>query len=171
MTEGETEAGRHLVLAGRHARHRLLVMRSAATSPGGYVVAADSSMPVRLAALSAFHEDPRSPQAGAARAALKPSAYQRHRLALLLAILDRLEQSPRDPPTIRQIAGELVFPSRTFERAIDWKSSSHRRQAQRLVAEARRMMTTGYRDLLRSCTRRDGTTDHGDIRGAGGNPC
>ncbi len=40
-----------------------------------------------------------------------------------------------------------------YERAIEWKTSSHRRQAQRLVAEARRMMATGYRDLLKGSMR------------------
>ena len=151
LVEIRTEAGHHMVLAGKQARHRILITDY--SDSGGYIVRADRAMPFALAALSAFHEDHSSPRAAAARAVLKPSAYQRHRLALLLAILDRFELPAGGRAPIRQIASELVFPGWTFERAIDWKSSSHRRQTQRLVAEARRMMATGYRDLLRGCMR------------------
>lgn len=151
VMEMMTEAGRHLVLAGQHARHRIVITDH--SDHAGYIVRADRAMPLALAALSAFHEDRCSPRAAAARAILTPSANQRRRLALLLSILDRLEQPASGAATTRQIASELVFPGWTFERAIDWKSSSHRRQTQRLVAEARRMMATGYRDLLRGCMR------------------
>ncbi len=150
LAEAETEAGRHMVLAGRQARHRILMMH-----PGerdGYFVPGDRALPIRLAALGAFHA-PRSRQAAASRTALKPTAYQRRRLSLLLAILDRLQQPSREPATVRQIAHELVLPGLGYERAIEWKTSSHRRQAQRLVAEARRMMATGYRDLLKGSMR------------------
>lgn len=151
LVDARTQNGHHLVLAGKRARHRILIGDHG--DRAGYIVRADRSMPFALAALGAFHENRCGPRAAAARTILMPTAYQRHRLALLVSILDRLEQSASRGATIRQIAGELVFPGQTFDRAIDWKSSSHRRQTQRLVAEARRMMATGYRDLLRGCMR------------------
>ena len=150
LAEAETEAGRHIVLAGRRARHRLVMMHSAERD--GYFVPGDRSIPIRLAARGAFH-DRRGRQASGSPAALKPTAYQRRRLALLLAILDRLEQPSRGPATVRQITRDLLLPGLGYERAIEWKTSSHRRQAQRLIAEARRMMATGYRDLLRGSMR------------------
>ena len=160
LVEAEAGADRHLVLAGKHARHRLVVTPPAARD--GYIVRADRSMSVRLAALSAFHEHPRSRQAIAARAALTPSPYLRHRLVLLLAILDRLDPPSGEPATVRQIARDLTFPGQDYDRAIEWKSSSDRRQTQRLVAEARRMTTTGYRDLLTGSMRLASRTERCD---------
>lgn len=144
------------MLASTRARHRLVVMYSAERD--GYFLPADS-IPIRLAALGAFH-DFRGRQTVGSPAALKPTAYQSRRLALLLAVLDRLEQSA----PVRQIAHELVLPGLGYERAIEWKTSSHRRQAQRLIAEARRMMATGYRDLLRSSMRPALFSEPGDDR-------
>jgi hypothetical protein len=150
LIEAETEAGRHMVLAGRRARHRLLILHT--PKRDGYFVPGDGSLPVRLAALGAFHDRGSRPAVGS-RTALRPTAYQRHRLSLLLAILDRMQQPSSEPPTVRHIVRDLMCSSLEHERAIEWKTSSHRRQAQRLIAEARRMMTTGYRDLLRGSMR------------------
>ena len=150
LTEAETETGRHMVLAGRRARHRLLMMHSSARD--GYFFPGDNSLSVRLAALGAFH-DHGDRQALGSRTALKPTAYQRHRLSLLLAILDRMQQPSSEPATVRHVVRDLMFSGLEHERAIEWKTSSHRRQAQRLIAEARRMMATGYRDLLRGSMR------------------
>jgi hypothetical protein len=157
LAQAKTERGRHIVLASMRARHRLVITHSAERD--GYFVPKDHSIPIRLAALGAFH-DLRSRQTVGSPAALKPTAYQRRRLALLLAILDRLEQSA----TVRQIAHELVLPGLGYERAIEWKTSSHRRQAQRLIAEARRMMAIGYRDLLRGSMRPALFSEPGDDR-------
>lgn len=164
LAEAKTEAGRHMVLAGRRARHRLLMMHS--TKHDGYFVPGDRSLPIRLAALGAFH-DPRGRQTSGSPAALKPTAYQRRRLALLLAILDRLEQPSCEPATVRQITRDLLLPRIDYERAIEWKTSSHRRQAQRLIAEARRMMATGYRDLLKGSMRPALSSEPSDDRGTG----
>lgn len=151
VAEAEVGPDRHIVLAGKHARHRLLMTPPAAR--GGYIVRADCSISVRLAALSAFHGPQRSRQATAARATLTPSPYLRHRLVLLLAILDRLDPNSGEPATVRQIARDLTFRGHDYDRAIEWKSSSGRRQTQRLIAEAHRMVTTGYRDLLKCSPR------------------
>ena len=164
LVEAKTEAGRHMVLAGRRARHRLRMMH--APKRGGYFVPGDASLPVRLAALGAFH-DHGSRQAVGLRKALRPTSYQRHRLSLLLAILDRMQQPSSEPATVRQIVRDLMCSGLEHERAIEWKTSSYRRQAQRLIAEARRMMTTGYRDLLRGSMRPVVTDRHRDGRDTG----
>jgi hypothetical protein len=160
VAAAEVGAERHIVLAGKHARHRLVMTPLAARD--GYIVPADRSMSVRLAALSAFHEHQRSRQASAARATLTPSPYLRHRLVLLLAILDRVDPHSGEPATVRQIARDLTFRGHDYDRAIEWKSSSGRRQTQRLIAEARRMVATGYRDLLKCSPRHASRTGHCD---------
>lgn len=166
LVEAETEEGRHLVLAGTHSRHRLLMMPAIAC--GGYIVRVDQGLTVQLAALTAFHEAPGSGKTILARAALRPSGYISRRLALLLTILDRLDASSGESATVRQIACELVFPGLDYERAIGWKSSSQRRHTQRLVTEARRMMTSGYRALLGGSMLRASLLDRGDDRNPAG---
>lgn len=68
---------------------------------------------------------------------------------LLLRILDRLAGPETCLPTLRTIAMDVVYPHSQFGRVIEWKSSSERRQTQRLVSEARFLMKAGYRDLLK----------------------
>ncbi len=69
-------------------------------------------------------------------------------LHLLLAILDALSRAP-EGVMLKDIAGTIVYRGLSAQRAIDWKSSSQRRQTQRLVVEARRMASHGYLGLLR----------------------
>ena len=143
-----SNAGDHLVLAGGGARHRLLVMASARLGGDNYLIPQDQSVPIRLAALDAFHCCVAGSAVPTKRYQLRPTTYQSQRLRLLLAILDTLGRAP-EGVTLREIAGTLVYRGLSAQRAIDWKSSSQRRQTQRLVAEARRMASHGYLDLLR----------------------
>lgn len=166
----QSEAGRHVVLAGPGVRHRLLIVSCASAPRDGYLVPHDGLLSVRLAALTAFAADPRSPDTSAARAVLTPSHYQRRRLALLLAILDRQQAGSGEPATIRHVAQDLIYPGLVSGRAIDWKSSSHRRQAQRLLAAARRMMASGYRDLLKASTGPGQANPDEPRRGGDGKP-
>ena len=143
-----SNAGDHLVLADTGARHRLLVMASARLGGDNYLIPQDQSVPIRLAALDAFHRCVDGSAVPTKRYPLRPTTYQSRRLHLLLAILDNLARAP-EGVTLREIAGTLVYRGLSAQRAIDWKSSSQRRQTQRLVAEARRMASHGYLDLLR----------------------
>ena len=143
-----SNAGDHLVLADSGARHRLLVMASARPGGDNYLIPQDQSVPIRLAALDAFHRCVAGSAVPTKRYPLRPTTYQSRRLHLLLAILDNLARAP-EGVTLREIAGTLVYRGLSAQRAIDWKSSSQRRQTQRLVAEARRMASHGYLDLLR----------------------
>ena len=137
-----------MVLADVGGRHRLLVVASARLGGDNYLIPQDQSVPIRLAALDVFHCCVDGSSVPAKRHQLRPTAYQSHRLHLLLAILDNLARAP-EGVTLREIAGTLVYRGWSAQRAIDWKSSSQRRQTQRLVAEARRMASHGYLGLLR----------------------
>ena len=143
-----SNAGDHLVLADTGARHRLLVMASARLGGDNYLIPRDQSFPIRLAALDAFHCCVDGSAAPSVRNQLQPTAYQSHRFHLLLAILDALSRAP-EGVMLKDIAGTIVYRGLSAQRAIDWKSSSQRRQTQRLVVEARRMASHGYLGLLR----------------------
>jgi len=143
-----SNSGDHLVLASRGARHRLLMTASARPEVDTYLIPRDQSFPIRLAALDAFHCCVDGSAAPSVRNQLQPTAYQSHRFHLLLAILDALSRAP-EGVMLKDIAGTIVYRGLSAQRAIDWKSSSQRRQTQRLVVEARRMASHGYLGLLR----------------------
>ncbi|MDF1835853.1 MAG: DUF2285 domain-containing protein [Alteraurantiacibacter sp. bin_em_oilr2.035] len=148
IAEYENGAGKHLVVADGHCRHRILIGRNLPHPVACYIVPDDPNLAVRVAALSEFHRSKEGAPITAHHRLLKPSRYKRYRLGMLLAILDLLEDSSPGQVTLRQVAQALIYPGMQIGRAIDWKTSSHRRQTQRLVAEAHRMAATGYRDLL-----------------------
>jgi hypothetical protein len=77
-------------------------------------------------------------------AALRPSALQRQRLALLLRVLDAALAGASN----REIGTEIVYPWLAGADAVAWKAMSERRRVQRLVAEARALAEGGYRGLL-----------------------
>lgn len=138
-------AGRHLVVADAAGRHRLLVKAPYSRVGHAFVIVPDQWRDARAAALSAYL----GPYVSARRPASWPSRFQRHRLTVLLAILDRLERADGEPVTIRDLADSTVYPRVELGRAIEWKSSSCRRQTQRLLNEALAMAGGGYRRLLR----------------------
>lgn len=143
-----TSEGRHLVLDYRERRHRLLIMalRSAGSN---YMVPCDLWLRTRLAAIEAFDASYRGHGRPKSNNALLPSAYQKHRLTLLVNILDAIHRSDNDVTTVREIAQRAVYLHMDLGRAIEWKSSSHRRQTQRLINEARYFVDGGYRLLLK----------------------
>jgi hypothetical protein len=141
-------AGRHLVISGRSGRHRLLVKNPASRGGHVFVIVPDARRHARLAALASLHggRDDRFTQRSPG--ANRPTAYQCHRLNLMLAILDHLGGGADRSITIRDLAETVLFPERRFGRSIEWKTSSWRRQTQRLVSEAIDMANGGYRKLL-----------------------
>lgn len=76
----------------------------------------------------------------------RPSAYQRHRLDLLLRLLDARRAHPAT--SMRELAEAVVFPGGRFDRAIDWTTSAERRQVHRLLSTAEALVAGGYRQLL-----------------------
>lgn len=148
LAERESEEGRHLMLAGRGGRHRLLMV---ATPMGGncsYLLPADPSLPTRLAAVQALCGSTSVTGNTAATRPVRPTAYQAHRFSMLLGILDILNEASGERLTIREVASKTLRSDLSGLRAIDWKTSSSRRQIQRHLAEARHMASHGYRDLL-----------------------
>lgn len=140
---------RHLVLADGHGRHRLAVSALSDTAKLTCVVVPDQWLLLRMAAITAYRAPPRGKTAGAQRSALHPSGYQRHRLASLVRIADCLARSGPGAASLKEIAAKAIYPWLETGRSIDWKSSSERRQTQRLVSMARYMVEKGYRELLR----------------------
>ena len=146
-----TSEGRHLVLDYRKRRHRMLIM--ARHSEGSnYIVPGDLWLRTRLTAIEAFDASCREHGRSKSDDALFPSAYQKHRLTLLLNILDTVNRPDKDVVTIRDIAQHVVYRNADFGRTIEWKSSSHRRQTQRLLNQAHFYVRGGYRLLLEGRT-------------------
>lgn len=137
--------GRHLVVRTAGAFHRLWLR---GTCLGGPVVAAvplDALVEARLPALSDLYRSAAGQDAGDVSAA-RPTRYQAHRLALLLAILDLRAGDP--VVTSHEIARRLVYPRLSIGRGATWKSSPERRRTQRLIREAEALAAGGYRALL-----------------------
>lgn len=104
----------------------------------------DAALCVRIACLQAYASGK-----SALSTRLRPTAYQVGRLALMLAILDRLDMSDDRLIHARAIAAELVFPGAELpRRAIEWKSSGLRRQTHRIIAAAKSMRDHRFRRLL-----------------------
>ncbi|QDX27006.1 DUF2285 domain-containing protein [Sphingomonas suaedae] len=78
--------------------------------------------------------------------AMRPSALQRQRLALLLCVLDASLAGASN----REIGIRIVYPWLAGTDALSWKATSERRRVQRLVAEARDIAASGYRALLKA---------------------
>ncbi len=78
----------------------------------------------------------------------KPTAYQQYRLKLLVAVLDMVNPPTGEAATTYRVARTLVYPHMKNCSSAEWKSSSERRQTQRLIDEALTLMRGGYRSLL-----------------------
>jgi hypothetical protein len=135
---------RYLVLRGNFGAHRIEFAINARCATPTVTLGLDASVMVRLGCLAALASGvPDLPPR------LRPTPYQTTRLGLMLAILDRLGDETNGLVRLRAIANELAYPGTNVQgRAIEWKSSSIRRQTQRLVATARWLRDGGYRHLL-----------------------
>ncbi|WP_348638147.1 DUF2285 domain-containing protein [Blastomonas fulva] len=78
----------------------------------------------------------------------QPTEFQHQRLQLLCDILDLVAVSGAESLSTHELAFRRIYPGMTIGRGAEWKSSSHRRRTQRLIAEARALMNGGYRALL-----------------------
>lgn len=136
--------GRHLVLDVGGARHRLHVLADAPRVPLAILLPPLGDA-LRAAACNAARRMFADLSVAEPMAALRPSALQRQRLALLLRVLDASLAGARN----REIGLRIVYPWLAGTGALAWKSMSERRRVQRLVAEARDLAACGYRDLLR----------------------
>lgn len=139
--------GRHFIIADTDGPHHVWLKSTADRL--AYVLVHDDQLDARIAAIRRFERR----LAGAPQTRLppgfRPTAFQRHRLNLLLGILDAVSGRGRAAVTTHEIARRLVYPGMTIGRGSQWKSSSQRRRTQRLIDEARALMHGGYLRLLR----------------------
>jgi hypothetical protein len=142
------ENARHLILARAAFRHRVKIKACPVLDRPAFLIDADRKAPTRVAALRALLASGDRPVRCTAPSVLAPTSYQRYRLTLLLRILDYLEQAPSGATSLRTLASEIVYARELAVRSIEWTSSSHRRQTQRLVKVAKDMAAAGYRRLL-----------------------
>lgn len=136
---------RHLVFDIVGVRHRLLVLAASPSVPLTILLP-----PLADALRAAACDAARRMLAGLSTAepvsVLRPSALQRQRLTLLLRVLDASLAGAGN----REIGLSIVYPWLAGTDALAWKSTSERRRVQRLVAEARDLAASGYRDLLKA---------------------
>ena len=144
LAEESGQNEHHLVAAHGAARLRLCLRAATSRCPDCLVVLRDQCSAARLAAAARFERLTRGFHLGPDGVA-SPSAYRRARLVQLLGIHDALGAgaSPRD------LAFGLVFPRLRPLTGATWKGSGERRHTLRLIAEARSLVSSGYRKLLR----------------------
>jgi Uncharacterized conserved protein (DUF2285) len=149
VREMNDSSARYLVLKGPRFRFRVLLKSVGELEDEGFVLKPDQWLHMRIATISAFHQSMSSNDCLIGQNILFPSLFQRHRLKLLLRILDCVIGNAPQAVTMRKIAEKVVYPMSELGRAAEWKASSERRHTQRLYAEALHMMETGYRSLLK----------------------
>lgn len=148
VTEFRSEAGHHAVIEAGGVRHRILVTKPDYPHSSGFLLPDDPALPARMAALFSFDRWRRSSGSVAPSRHLHPTSYQRHRLQLMLRVLDLHSHASGKPLTLRDLAGKVLRADADLERAIEWKTSSARRRVQRLIADARRLGNHDYLELL-----------------------
>jgi len=138
------DGGRHLIADVHGARHRFRLAPADFAGPLAILLGPRCE---RLRAIAS--EAARRMIAGLstadAAAAMRPSALQRQRLALLLQVLDASLAGASN----REIGLRIVYPWLGPTVSTEWKSSSERRRVQRLCAEAHQLSQSGYRALLK----------------------
>ena len=134
----------HIVAASGAARLRLCLRTASGRCPDCLIILHDTCAAVRLAAAARFERMTRGLRPGPDRAA-SPSAYRRLRLIQLLSIHDALDAGASS----RDIAFGIVFPRHRPLAGATWNGSGERRHTLRLIADTRRLMKGGYRELLR----------------------
>ncbi|MFO6447009.1 DUF2285 domain-containing protein [Erythrobacter sp. NE805] len=144
-------AGRHLVLDRGGSRHRLLLTPGEEGAAPTYLLPAEGPLALRTAALTVFHFPADNPASRAQARALQPTPFQHYRLRLMLEVLDARNNGDASPASLRLVAATVFGGDLQGDRAIEWKTSSRRRQIQRLLAEGLHLVEGGYRDLLNGC--------------------
>lgn len=143
LVEAATDAEHHLVIAHGTARLRLCVRRAPSLSVPSFSIPFDAACALRLAAAARLQRATRSGGHSLDRSAT-PTRYQRARYAQLLSIHDALEAGASS----RDLAFGFVFRGHRPLTGAIWKGSGERRHVLRLIADARRIVSVGYRKLL-----------------------
>lgn len=144
LAERISDNEHHIVAATGAARLRLCLRLAPSRCPDCLIILRDPCAIVRLAAAARFERVTRGARLTPGCAA-SPSAYRRSRLTQLLGIHDAFGSGA----SARDLAFGLVFPHQSPLSGATWKGSGERRHTLRLIADACRMVASGYRKLLR----------------------
>ncbi len=134
--------GRYIILDDVGGRHRLWLQPNASNPALTFHLPMDRSFDMRSDATTRFTRRCRGLKAGTRSPSL-PSAFQRHRLTLMI----RLADAEATGASLRDLA-RIVAPAMPAMSAAAWKASSERRHIQRLRRETAAMIAGGYRALL-----------------------
>lgn len=149
LVDRQLSNGRHLVLADTDGPHRLWLRDTSPGRPLAYVIAKDASLDLRLAAVRRLERRLVGAPPAKLPRGFTPTDFQRHKLSLLLDILDMMKDRGHPEATTYDIARTLLYVDMGVGRGSDWKNSSERRRTQRLIEEAFALRDGGYRVLLR----------------------
>jgi hypothetical protein len=144
--------GRYIILDDAGGRHRIWLQSDAGSPDLTFHLPMDRSFDMRSDATTRFTRRSRGLTAGARSPSL-PSAFQRHRLTLMI----RLADAEATGASLRDLA-RIVAPAMPVMSAAAWKASSERRHIQRLRRETAAMIAGGYRALLTGATKTPGET-------------
>ncbi|MEK6638787.1 MAG: DUF2285 domain-containing protein [Pseudomonadota bacterium] len=144
LADYEATDGRHLIIAVPGGKLRLWVRTQHSCTQFTVVIPADSHFTTRATAVARFAAILTGTVRKAQPPPCLPSAFQRHRLSLLLALLDA-EQSGA---TRREMATHLLYRNSAPLAGALWTGSSQRRRVHRMVRQARHLAQAQYRDLL-----------------------
>lgn len=149
LADRRLSSGRHLVLGDSDGPHRLWLRAHLIDQPVAYVIARDASFELRLAAVRRLDRRLAGAPPGRLPPGFSPTPFQRHRLSLLLDILDLASPDEGAGAATYDIARAVIYPHMKLSRGRDWKSSAERRRTRRLIDEAFSLRDGGYRALLR----------------------
>lgn len=140
--------GRYIILADIDGPHRIWLSTGQTDMPLAFSIPRDAMGDLRCSISERLDRRLRGAPVSSKKPVHCPTPYQRHRLQLMLAILDLAGPLRDKGVTTYAIAQRLIYPNIRFASSAEWKSSSHRRQIQRLINEAYTLMHGGYREIL-----------------------
>ena len=143
LAEIATSDGKHLVYTRGSCRLRLCIRHQAALPVPAVSIPCDETYELRVAAVTRMHLMTRA-SSSTSQGAQLITHNQRLRLSRFLAIHDALGAGASS----RDLAYDLIFPNHSRLVGATWKASSERRQVLRLIAQARGLVSRGYRDIL-----------------------
>lgn len=143
LAEVSTAAGKHLIYSQGNGRLRLCIRYRTTLPTPAVSIPCDDIYELRVAAVAHMHLITRA-SSSEPKGAHIMTRNQRLRLSRFLAIHDTLAAGASS----RDLAYGLIFPNHRPLVGATWKASSERRQVLRLIAQARSLVSRGYRDIL-----------------------
>jgi hypothetical protein len=145
VADHEASDGRHMIIAGPDGLHRLWLRELRPNVSLAITIPTDRNFAQRIVAVTRFERGLRGEVSGQSPPDYSPTAFQRNRLYLLLKLLDAESKGA----SRREMATTLLYRNSAPMGRAEWKGSSQRRRTHRMIDEAKHMMASGYRDLLR----------------------